>query len=56
MNIELVYGNTYHFIGDDKNKMSFIGKQGVWNQFVSISTGKVWSELKDEDLHMIQEV
>ena len=47
-------GDKCNFVNQPE-KLVYIGKEGCWNQFELISRpGKVWSEVLDSDLSMIE--
>ncbi len=53
---ELVeYAQEYRFKGQEE-VLIYTGKEGVWHQFIKIDGHKVWAEVKDEDLYMIEKV
>lgn len=53
--MNLVKGKKYQFIGQSE-EIIYIGKDGNWNQFEKFDDrGKVWCELLDSDLHLIEE-
>ena len=49
----MVKGNTYKFTHDDQ-ELVYIHKEGNWHQFRKAGEVKVWCELMDTDLHMIE--
>jgi hypothetical protein len=53
--MRLVIGNKYKWKHDAK-QMIFIGKYGYWNQFSLDGSQKVWCEVLDSDLHLMEEV
>jgi acyl dehydratase len=37
-------------------RLIYVGKKGSWHQFVKVDSPlKVWCEVLDEDLHMLEE-
>ena len=53
--MKLVIGNTYKFTYSDV-LLEYKGKSGIWHQFADITTGKIWAEVIDEDLQLMEEV
>lgn len=54
----LCVGGKYNFISGSE-RLIYIGKSlngsGAWHQFVKVENpGRVWSELLDSDLHLIE--
>ena len=49
----MVKGKTYRFTYDTL-ELTYIGKAGNWHQFVKVGETKVWAELMDTDLHMME--
>ena len=62
--MELIIGSHYRF-KNQKEVISYIGKEGVWNQFSLVSSDNnpdetshpfIWCEVLDKDLYMLEEV
>ncbi len=51
--VNLIEGEGYNF-KYQAEKLTYIGKAGSWNQFVKVGETKVWVEVLDTDLHMIE--
>lgn len=53
--ISPVVGGKYNWTGQVE-RLSYIGKKGAWHQFEKVEEpGKVWSEVLDEGLHLLEE-
>lgn len=56
--MKLVIGGKYNWKHTPVDKLVYLGKKGVWNQFKKIGDpvyNQVWCEVLEEDLHMIEE-
>jgi hypothetical protein len=58
--MKLTVGNKYNWKYEKEPKLIYIGmcepRNGRWHQFVKVDeTDKVWCEVFDGDLHMIEE-
>ncbi len=51
--MKLIVGEGYNFKYQSE-RLTYIGKAGSWNQFVKVGETKVWAEVLDSDLHMIE--
>ena len=49
------YSKRYKFKSGNE-VLLFIGKEGIWNQFILEDGFKVWAEVLDEDLNLLEEV
>lgn len=53
--MKLVIGNKYKW-KHETLELVFLGRKGQWNVFASCKTNKVWCEVLDSDLHLIEAV
>jgi hypothetical protein len=53
--MELEIGKSYKW-KHDSHQLVYLSQKGLWHQFALIGTTKVWCEVVDEDLHMIEEI
>ena len=56
--MEMVIGKQYRF-KNQEDILAYLGENWssneYWHQFKKVGWGKVWCELKDSDLHLIEE-
>lgn len=53
--MKLIIGNKYKWKYDN-DILVYVGSSGRWRQFALASTGKIWCEVLDSDLRMMEEV
>ena len=53
--MKMVIGNKYKWKYEN-DIFIYVSKNGNWNLFVLESTSKIWCEVLDSDLHMLEEV
>jgi hypothetical protein len=58
---DLKVGGQYHFLGDNKISLLYIGKEFMegrfWYQFSQVSAPMaIWAELCEQDLDIIEEL
>ena len=53
--MKLVIGNKYKWKYEN-DILIYVGQSGSWSQFALESTGKLWCEVLDSDLRMMEEV
>lgn len=51
----LIIGNKYKWKYEN-DILIYVGQSGRWSQFSLESTGKLWCEVLDSDLHLMEEV
>lgn len=51
----LVIGKKYKW-KHDNTILIYLGKNGNWNVFDNFVTGKIWCEVLDSDLHLMEAV
>lgn len=53
--MKLVIGKKYKWKHEDVI-MVYLGRNGYWNVFDKFVTGKIWCEVLDSDLYLLEEV
>ena len=50
----MVIGGRYNWICQPE-RLVYTGRKGCWHQFKKVGEGRVWCEVLDKDLYMIEE-
>lgn len=51
--MKLIIGEKYKWKHEDII-LVYIGRNGNWNVFDNLATGKIWCEVLDSDLHLME--